>query len=390
VSSTSYPSLGPLHAVHVLGPAAGAHVSSLAGGLVARGIEVTVCAPAAAESHYAFGRTGARFLPLDIGRRGAADAPAIGALRAAFAGAGIVHAHGLRAGLLAAMALGGRRTPLVVTWHGAEPPADGRRAMMLRWLERRAVRGATVVLGVSSDLVDRARGHGARDVRLAPAAVPRPVPVLHPPDPAGAAGRHSPGPGQKTRAEFGAMDRPLLLAVGRLEPDNGHDVLLAAAARWSAPPGPDAPDALDPRPLVAVAGEGPERAVLERRIEAGRLPVLLLGRRDDIPGLLAAADLVILPSRWEARALIAQEALHAGVPLVATAVGGTPELVGDAAVLIPYGDPAALARAVTGLLADPARRAALAVAGRAQAATWPTEDDTVAQVLSVYDELIQG
>ena len=117
--------------------------------------------------------------------------------------------------------------------------------------------------------------------------------------------------------------------------------------------------------------------------------MLLLGRRDDIPELLAAADLVVLPSRWEARALIAQEALHAGVPLVATAVGGMPELVGDAAVLVPYGDPPRWPRAVTALLADPARRAALSIAGRAQAATWPTEDDTVAQVLSVYDELTQ-
>lgn len=371
MSSTSIPSQGQLHAVHVLGTAAGAHVSSLAGGLVARGIEVTVCGPAAAEADYAFPRTGARFMPVDIGRRGAADAPAIGALRAVFSGAGVVHAHGLRAALLAAMALGGRRTPLVVTWHGAEPPAEGGRAMMLRWLERRAVRGATVVLGVSSDLVDRARGHGARDVRLASVAVPRPAGKPRPP----ADGDRLT---QKTRAEFGAIDRPLLLAVGRLEADKGYDVLLDAVARWAG---------LDVRPLIAVAGEGEERAALERRIEAEHLPVLMLGRRDDIPELLAAADLVLLPSRWEARALIAQEALHAGVPLVATAVGGTPELVGDAAVLVPYGDAAALSRAVTSLLADPGRRAALAVAGRAQAATWPTEDDTVAQVLSVYDEL---
>jgi len=57
---------------------------------------------------------------------------------------------------------------------------------------------------------------------------------------------------------------------------------------------------------------------------------------------------------------------------------------------VPYGDAAALARAVVALLGDPDRRAALSVAGRAQAATWPTEDDTVAQVLSVYDELVRA
>jgi glycosyltransferase involved in cell wall biosynthesis len=377
VSSTVNPARGQqLHAVHVLSTAAGAHVCSLAGGLVARGVEVTVCAPAATATDYPFSRSGARFVPVDLGRRTAADAPAVAALRAVFGSAGVVHAHGMRAGLLASLALGGRRTPLVVTWHGADPPADdGPGGMVLRWLERRWVRGASVVLGVSSDLVDRARRYGARDVRLAPAAVPRPE--ARPPRPPAEGDRHR----QKIRAEFGAVDRPLLLAVGRLEAHQGYELLLDAAAGWAR---------LDPRPLVAIAGEGPQRGYLDRRIEAERLPVQLLGRRDDIPELLSAADLVLLPSRWEGRALIAQEALHAGVPLVATAVGGTPELVGDAAELVPYGDPAAFMRAVTGLLADPERRTALAVAGRAQAATWPTEDDTVAQVLSVYDELTQA
>lgn len=372
----SGPLQGQLHAVHVLGTTSGAHVSSLAGGLTARGVAVTVCGPAAAEADYAFTATGARFVPVDIGSRGPApaDAPAVAALRTAFTGAGVVHAHGLRAGLLAALALGGRPTPLVLTWHGGAPaPHEGPgRGVLLRWLERRAVRGATVVLGASSELVDRARGHGGTDVRLAPVAVPRPV--ARPPRPPGDGERRT----QKTRAEFGAVDRPLLLAVGRLEPHKGYDLLLDAAAHWTG---------LEPPPLVAVAGEGGQRAALERRIDAERLPVLLLGRRDDVPELLAAADLVVLPSRWEARALIAQEALHAGVPLVATDVGGTPELVGDAAQLVRYGDAPGLSRAVTDLLADPDRRAALSAAGRAQAATWPTEDDTVAQVLSVYDEL---
>jgi glycosyltransferase involved in cell wall biosynthesis len=285
----------------------------------------------------------------------------------------VVHAHGLWAGFLAAVALGGQGTPLVVTWHGGAPAAGGR-GVVLRWLERRAMRGATVVLGVSSELVDRARALGAKDVRLAPAAVPRPP--GRPPRPPEEGERLR----QKTRADHGAVDRPLLLSVGMLEPRQGYDLLLDAAAIWSS---------LDPAPLALVAGEGTQRAGLERRIEADRLPVLLLGTRDDVPDLLAAADLVVLPSRWEARALIAQEALHAGVPLVATDVGGVRELVGDAAVLVPYGDAPALAREVTGLLADPDRRAALSIAGRAQAATWPTEDDTVAQVLSVYDELTQ-
>ncbi|MFB7618986.1 glycosyltransferase, partial [Kitasatospora sp. NPDC056181] len=66
-----------------------------------------------------------------------------------------------------------------------------------------------------------------------------------------------------------------------------------------------------------------------------------------------------------------------------------PELVGDAAVLVPSGDAAAIGRAVGGLLADPARRERLVAAGRQQAETWPDEAATVAQVLSTYDELVQ-
>ena len=75
--------------------------------------------------------------------------------------------------------------------------------------------------------------------------------------------------------------------------------------------------------------------------------------------------------------------------LARTGVGGVPELVGSAAELVPYGNAEALARTVVRLLGDPAARARLAEAGRAQAAGWPTEDDTIAHVLSVYDELAQ-
>lgn len=171
------------------------------------------------------------------------------------------------------------------------------------------------------------------------------------------------------------------MAVGSLVPHRGYGTLLDAARLWRG---------LDPMPLVVIAGEGRERGALQRRIETEGLPVRLVGRRDDIGDLLPAADVALLPSRWEARSLLAQEALRLGVPLVATAVGGIPELVGDAAELVPYGDAAALADAVARLLADEGRRGELAAAGRVQAGTWPTEDETIAQVLSVYDEVVAG
>lgn len=77
------------------------------------------------------------------------------------------------------------------------------------------------------------------------------------------------------------------------------------------------------------------------------------------------------------------------MPLVATDVGGIPELVGDAAELVPCGDAQALAGTVVRLLGDPERRELLKVKGARQSAAWPSEDETVAQVLSVYDELTQ-
>ncbi|MEU0437427.1 glycosyltransferase family 4 protein [Streptomyces sp. NPDC006290] len=370
VSSHSPHGQSPLRTVQVLGggsAGSSAHVRSLAAGLVARGVRVTVCAPAEADGVYGFTGVGAHHVPVPR----SSDPASVSALRAACADADLVHAHGLHAALRAALALSGRRVPLVVTWH-TRSEADGARAHVLRLLERRVARAAAVVLGTSSDLVDRARSRGARDARLAAVALPVPRPPVEPAEPDGF--RH------KARAELGSTDRPLLMAVGSLDRHRGYHTLLDAARAWCR---------LDPVPLLVIAGEGPLRAVLQRRIEDEELPVRLIGRRDDITELLAAADLALLPSRWESRSVLAQEALRARVPLVATAVGGIPELVGDAAELVPYGNAKALGDAVVRLLADPARQEALREKGAWQAATWPTEDETVAQVLSVYDEFTQ-
>ncbi|MFF9769220.1 glycosyltransferase family 4 protein [Streptomyces sp. NPDC014636] len=370
LSSNAPHGQSPLRTVQVLGggnAGSSAHVRSLAEGLVARGVRVTVCAPMEADRVYDFTGSGADHVHVPR----SSDPVSVAALRTACANADLVHAHGLHASFRTVLALSGRTTPLVVTWHN-RAQAEGPRGHLLRVLERRVVRTAAVVLGTSPDLVERARLTGARDARLAAVGLPgqrRPV-VLDDPD------RQRP----KVRAELGAIGRPLLIAVGSLDRHRGYDVLLDAARRWRD---------LDPVPLVVIAGEGPLRPVLQRRIEDEELPVRLIGRREDVAELLAAADLALLTSSRESRSVLAQEALHARVPLVATQVGGVPDLVGDAAELVPYGDPVALADAVVRLLADPERCALLRERGLRQAASWPTEDETVAQVLSVYDELTQ-
>ncbi|WP_328482763.1 glycosyltransferase family 4 protein [Streptomyces sp. NBC_00377] len=370
MSSHSPHGQSSLRTVQVLGggnAGSSAHVRSLAAGLVARGVRVTVCAPDEADDTYDF--TGAGAEHVHVPR--SSDPGSVAVLRAACTDADLVHAHGLHASFRAVLALSGRRTPLVVTWHN-RAHAEGARAHLLRLLERRVARAATVVLGTTSHLVDRARRTGARDARLAAVALPRRRRAE------GSEEAEPPSP--KLRAELGAMGRPLFVAVGSLDRHRGYGLLLDAARGWRA---------LDPLPLVVVAGEGPQRAELQRRIEDEALPVRLLGRRDDVSELLAAADLALLPGAGESRSVVAQEALHARVPLVAALADGVRELVGDAAELVPPHDPEAFAAAVVRLLDDPGRAEALRDLGTRQAAGWPTEDETVAQVLSVYDELTQ-
>lgn len=356
----------------------GAHVADLAHRLAADGATVTVCGPAVTNERFAFagaeaptGESAGRvvFRPVEVSAdANPSDARAVAALRRALVAAepDVVHAHGLRAGLVAALATrtAARRRPLVVTTHNAVI-ARGLRGGASRLAERIVARSASVVLGASADLVARAAAAGAADARLGPVSAPQPAPP-----------RRS---AMAVRTELGLPeDAPIVLSVGRLHPQKGYDVLVAAAARWRD---------RTPVPAVIIAGDGPSHQALAARISEARAPVTLLGHRGDVGDLLAAADLAVVTSVWEARQLFAQEALRAGVPLVATRVGGIPDLVGDSALLVPAGDVDALDTAVRRLLDDPAGREQYARLGRAQAAAWPAPEETLAQVRQIYGEL---
>ena len=343
----------------------GQHAASLARGLRKAGCEVLVCGPAATDALFGFSAAGAAFVAVEIpANPGAQDAGAVRQLRTALAGRPIdvVHAHGLRAGFVAGLARPG--VPLVVTWHNAVL-AKGLRGQASALVERIVARTAALTLGASEDLVSRAAALGARNARLGAVAAP----VLAAPRRTRAA----------VRAEFQLRpDTPLILSVGRLHPQKRYDLLVEASARWRD---------LSPAPVVVVAGSGPSYMSLAQQISERHAPFHLLGRRSDVPDLLLGADLAVVTSDWEARQLFAQEALTCGVPLVTTAVGGLPGLVDDAAVLIPPGDLGALDTAVRALLADPGLRADYAARGPRQAATWPTEADTVAAVRAAYAEV---
>ena len=173
-----------------------------------------------------------------------------------------------------------------------------------------------------------------------------------------------------------------MLAVGRLAAQKGFGVLLEAAAAWRD---------LDPVPLVVIAGDGPLAGELRARASELGVDVVFLEHRDDVPALLAAASVFVLPSRWEGQPLVLQEALRAGTPVVATRVGGIPCLTGqDTALLVPPGDAGALAAAVRAVLTDAPLAAALRVAAVTRAATLPSEADAVTAALGACASARRG
>jgi glycosyltransferase involved in cell wall biosynthesis len=186
---------------------------------------------------------------------------------------------------------------------------------------------------------------------------------------------------QEVRDELGAGERPVLLTIARLAQQKGLDTLLdVAAGPWDGDAALEGRDA----PLFVVAGEGPLRAELQERITAEGLPVTLLGNRDDVPDLLGAATALVMPSRWEGQPLTLREALMAGKPVIASDVGGIPEILGNAGILVPYGDVRGLREAVRELLVTPGAAERLAAAAERRGREMPGADDVVESALAVY------
>lgn len=357
---------GPMRIALVVGSSAedvGAHVRGLVTGLVARGHLTTVAAPAHVEELFDFARAGATVVRVEIGDR-PHPLRGLGAalrLRRTLSGADVVHAHGLRAGGASALA---RLSPLAVTVHNVSPE-HGRLRGVYPALERLVVRRAQTVLGVSVDLERRMRDRGARHVVSATVAAPS-----------------APEPSRDRPAVRRDLDvseyEPLVLTVARLAPQKGLDTLLDASRRWAR---------RTSVPSVVIVGEGPLREELQERIDAERLPVRLVGYREDIADLLAAADVFVLPSLWEGASLVMMEAMRAALPAVATRVGGIPERYANASLLVPARDAGALATAVGRVLDDPDFANRLRAAAAMKAVTLPTESDVVAQLEVMYAEL---
>jgi glycosyltransferase involved in cell wall biosynthesis len=174
--------------------------------------------------------------------------------------------------------------------------------------------------------------------------------------------------------------RPVVLTVGRLDDQKGHGVLLEAAQH--------VPDA-----TFLLAGEGENRGALQQTAERRGISnrVVFLGHRSDIPDLLTRCDLFVLPSLYEAFPLSVLEAMAAGTPVVATAVGGTPEAVEDGVTgyLVPPGDATRLAAAINMALADPRRRRDMGRAAQERVARYSVAA-MVERYTRLYDDLVTG
>jgi glycosyltransferase involved in cell wall biosynthesis len=252
----------------------------------------------------------------------------------------IMHANSSKAGILGRVAAAIARVPVrIFTVHGwAYNAYSGLAAKIYLWSERLAAPLTTLTICVAER--ERTSGLAARTCRADRTVVQHnavPLPPAH------------------DRPE---RTPPVLLSVGRLKAPKDFSTLLQALARLE-----------EGTYKARIVGDGPEREQLEDEARALGLTGSLefLGERNDIPAQIAGADLFVLASRSEGLPMSVLEAMAAGLPVVASSVGGVPEQVDEeTGRLVPPGDPAALAAALQELLADRELRLRLGRVGRAR------------------------
>jgi glycosyltransferase involved in cell wall biosynthesis len=274
----------------------------------------------------------------------------------------IVHTHGSLAGRVAGALVGVR---IVYTKHGLASTAE--QAIQVRtpgaWLKRLAVRSfvhrtVAVSAAVKRSLV--AAGANPDRVVIIPGGI----------DLGAYAGA----------CEVTSAPTDTIGAMARLSHEKGFDVLLSAVA--------DLPASTQ----VLIGGDGPQSGLLAAQIATLGLAnrVRLAGFVSDVPKFMTQLTLFVLPSRSEGLGLVLIEAMAAGLPVVATDVGGIPEVVvhGETGLLVPPEDAGALATAIRQVLADPALAARMGEAGRIRAATYFSAERMAEQTVALYRELL--
>ena len=281
-------------------------------------------------------------------------------------------AHGAKASVIGYLAARRAGVPFVAWVRGWT--GETWRVRLYEAVHRMILRRADLVVAVSQALADRCERVGVRRERLR--VIPNAV------DTDGLIGARA----VDLRAELGLLSRsPLVLSVGRLSAEKGHRYLLEAA-RLVVQERRDA--------HFVVLGDGRERSRLAE--QARRLGLngrfLFPGFRSDAAQLMAQADVLALPSVTEGMPNVVLEAFAAGVPVVATAVGGVPELVrnGENGWLVPSADAVALASALVAALADPDERARRGRSGQELVRAHYTFAAQAAQAAEAFREVLSG
>jgi glycosyltransferase involved in cell wall biosynthesis len=340
-------------------------VRDLVQAAIGAGYQVTVACPAAGHLSAWVRQRGAAWERLEMRRSPhPSDILAMMRLRRLARTHDLVHLHSSKAGVagrLAVASLGPRRPPVVFTPHGWSWLVGGRLAPLYRWTERVVLPLATAVVAVSEE--ERAHGQAVLGPRAARILV----------NPNGVDAR-------RFTPEGPAADRPeapLLVCVGRLCHARAPDVAVAALALMRTPSA-----------RLRLVGDGEDRAAVEALVTALGLDgrVEFSGFRPEPAPDLRAADVVVIPSRYDGMALVLLEAMACGAAIVATRVPGTSAL-GEAGQLVPVEDPRSLAEAADALLADPQRRQRLGAAARAQVAENYSLERSLRGILNLWQGL---
>jgi glycosyltransferase involved in cell wall biosynthesis len=315
---------------------AGRFTAELAERLRGRGVEVDGVAPGEFRD---FGLAYGAGVTANVRRRPWALPPMLGsmarAVRRAARDADLVHAFWLPNAAVAFAA----GKPVVVTLPGTDMELARRAPRPAAW----ALRRVRVALPVAEAFAEQARRLGARDVRVIPTGLELP-----------------PEPGEPA-------DPPEVLYAGRLSEEKGVEELAAAAEGLN----------------LVVAGDGPLRALLPQA--RGMLP------REQLYALMERASVVVCPSRRDGLPVVCAEAMAHGRPVVASAVGGLPDMVrdGETGLLVPPRDPAALRAAIDSLLADAELRRRLGRAARERIAELCAWDRVLDRTIHAYEDAVR-
>lgn len=254
----------------------------------------------------------------------------------------LMHSHGYKGNILFGfMPKRVRKVPLVSTLHGWTSTIGLSKIRLYEWLDAKSLRFIDAVVLVNKGMLDNPRLKKVRGVKFH--IVNNGIPLDQSTD--------------LTIQRFDALDKTIIEfcqrgytigSIGRLSKEKGYDFLIEALARL-------VKDCVDAR--LVIIGEGPERVCLEKLAEELGIAdcVLLPGYREDAKRYLPLFSIFVLPSLTEGLPMTLLEAMHAGVPIVATRVGGVPDALddGEAGALVKARDSGALAKAIGSLAKDP-------------------------------------